>query len=199
MAPHTHHSWRQVVKHDHSSAVLQVLRYGLPLVILIFYISASWNFSYTPDSTYLSLRLARKRRRRRCARVRAGHVCATPNPLVVVFHRGRHTLKVDGLLVAKIFSLFFSCLVGVSDVPSGGRSAPRPFSRLLFRIRCRDKRLVAAGGPCRLRASPGVDIVLAALFFMLRNDYLLAALMIGLATLLFWQAAGGFLLLLWDA
>ena len=188
-----------MVKHDHNPAVLQVVRYGLPLVILIFYVSASWNFSYTPDSTYLSLRLARMIAAEGVLGTVPGHPCATPNPLWAYFVAVGTLLRVDGLLLAKIFSLFFSCLVVVLTYLLATEVLRDRFLAFCSALGVATSGLVLQVAPAGSALPLALTCVLAALFFMLRNDYLLAALMIGFASLLFWQAAGGFLLLLWDA
>ncbi len=188
-----------MVKLDHSPAFSQVVRYGLPLVILIFYISATWNFSYTPDSTFLSLRLTRDLSVQGTLESLPAHPESTPNPLWVFFLSLSTLLKLDSLLAAKIFSLFFSCL-GVLLVYLVASEI------LQDRLLAFCASLAVATNGVFLQMAPAgsalplaIVLVMAALFFMLRDDYLLSAIMLGLATLVFWQAVGGLVLLLSDA
>ncbi len=188
-----------MVKHDHSSAVLQVVRYGLPLVILIFYVSASWNFSYTPDSTFLSLRMARNIATEGVLGPVPAHAYGAPNPLWSFFLVLGTLLNVDGLLVAKIFSLFFSSLGVLLAYLLASEILRDRFLAFCSALAVATSGLFLQVAPAGSALPVALALVLAALFFMLRNEYLLSALVLGLGTLIFWQAAGGFLLLLCDA
>jgi len=188
-----------VLKHDHNPAVLQVVRYGLPLVILIFYVSASWNYSYTPDSTFLSLRLARSFAAEGVLAPMPAHLYAAPNPLWSVFIALGSILNVDEILIAKIFSLFFSSLGVLLAYLLASEILRDRFLAFCSALAVATSGLVLQVAPAGSALPFAMTLMLAALFFMLRNDYLLSALLLGLGTLIFWQAAGGFLLLLLDA
>lgn len=185
-------------KLEHSPVVFQVVRYGLPLVIVIFYVTASWRFSYTPDSTFLSLRMTQQVAAEGEFGSMDGHGVAAPNPLWPLFLAIGALLQLDIVLTSKIFSLFFSCL----SLLLGYLVAAELLRDRLFAF-CAALALATSGW--LLQAAPSgsalplaLALVLAALFFMLRNEYLLSALMLGLATLLFWQAVAAMVILLWD-
>jgi hypothetical protein len=188
-----------VVKQEYSPAVLQVVRFGLPLVILIFYVSASWNFSYTPDSTFLSLRMAQNIAGGSALEPMPAHLSGVPNPLWGFLMAVATLVNIEGILAAKIFSLFFSSLVVLLVYLLA-------VELLRDRVLAFCAALAVATSMFLLQVAPSgsalpvaLTVVLAGLVFMLRNDYLLSALMLGLGTLLFWQAGGAFVLLLVDA
>jgi hypothetical protein len=188
-----------VVKLDNNPGVLQVVRYGLPLVILVFYISASWNFSYTPDSTFLSLRLARDMIGGGVPDPVPGHPYDACNPLWVLFLTFGSILNLDSLAVAKIFGLFFSSTAVLMAYLLAAEILRDRFLAFCSTLAFATSGLLLQVAPAGSALPFALSLMLAALFFMLRNDYLLSALMMGIGTLLYWQAAGGFLLLLLDA
>jgi hypothetical protein len=188
-----------VVKHDHNAAVVQVVRYGLPLVILIFYISASWSFSYTPDSTFLSLRLAKNIATGGTLETVPAHVYAVPNPFWALLIALGSMLNLDSLAVAKIFGLFFSCLAVMLTYLLASEILRDRFLAFCSALALATSGLLLQVAPAGSALPIALALMLAALFFMLRNDYLLSAFMLGIGTLIFWQSAGGFLLLLVDA
>ncbi len=187
------------MKHDHSPAVVQVVRYGLPLVILIFYISASWSFSYTPDSTFLSLRMARDLASEGVLESVPVHPVGTPNPLWASFLALATIGSIDGLLAAKIFSLFFTSVTVLLGYLLASEILRDRFLAFCAALAIATSGLLLQVAPSGSALPLALTLVLASLFFMLRNDYLVSALMLGLGTILFWQAAGCFLLLLLDA
>ena len=188
-----------MVKHEHSPAVLQIVRYGLPLVILIFYISASWNFSYTPDSTFLSLRMARDLAAGGVLEPLPSQQGGAPNPLWAFFLALASMANIDALLAAKIFSLFFSSVMVLLTYLLASEVLRDRFLAFCAALAVATNGLLLQAAPSGSALPLALTLVLAGLFFMLRNDYLVSALMLGLGTVLFGQAAGSFLLLLLDA
>ncbi len=201
MVPHSHHICRGqlVVKHEHSPAVLQVVRYGLPLVILIFYVSASWNFSYTPDSTFLSLRMAQDIVGAGTIGPMPAHPSGVPNPLWAFLMAFAALVNVDSILTAKVFSLFFSSMVVLLSYLLASELLRDRFLAFCAALAVATSGFLLQVAPSGSALPVALTVVLAGLFFMLRNEYLLSALMLGLGTLLFWQAAGAFVLLMADA
>jgi hypothetical protein len=188
-----------VVKDDNNPAVLQVVRYGLPLVILVFYVSASWNFSYTPDNTFLSLRIARDITSGGALEPVPGHPGAASNPLWVLFIALGSFLKLDLLAVAKVFGLFFSCMAVLVSYLLATEILRDRFLAFCSALAVATSGLLLQVAPSGTALPLALSLTLLALFFMLRNDYLLSSLMLGIATLLYWQALGAFILLLCDA
>jgi len=182
-----------------SSVTVQLVRYGLPLVVLIFYVTASRWFDYTPDSTFLALHYARNviyvgEFKEHLLNVTNG----TPQPLWLMMLGIGTLLHLDLVLVAKVMSLFFSCCVILCAY--------------LLALEVMEGRLI---GFCTalavgmqawlLHAAPtgsalplGVMLSIASLFFLLRNEYVLATLSAGLCTMVFWQAAGLMVFILVD-
>ena len=177
---------------EHHPATVQIARFGLPLIILIFYITASLSFEYTPDSTYSLLQQVK--------------VMSEPglpgagssSPLWMLLIVIGRLVHVDTLVTAKVFSLFFCSLIIL-------------FSFLLANEVLRDRLLsfcvalvvavqwwLLQAGPSGSAVGFGVLLSLVSVFFLLRNEYLLSALFIGLSTLVFWQAVGLFVLLMTD-
>jgi hypothetical protein len=153
--------------------------------VLIFYATAALHFPFTPDATY--------------ATARATHTMLvtgqTPLPFTpgipwVMVSAAGHALRLDPILVVKVFSLLSSSLalllvyllaVEVAD--------DRIFALCATLVICTQSwllRWAASGGAL------GVIFVLviAALFCLQRNDYLLAVVFIALTSLMAWQAAG---------
>lgn len=188
-----------MVKHDDSPAVLQVVRYGLPLVILIFYVSASWNFSYTPDSTFLSLRMASSVAGGGMVEPMGVQPGGTPDPLWVFFLTLASMLNIDSLLAAKIFSLFFSSVMILLTYLLASELLRDRFLAFCAALAVATNGLVLQVAPGGSPVPLALTLVLAGLFFMLRNDYLVSAVVLGLGTIVCWQAAGAFLVLLLDA
>ncbi len=179
---------------EHHPATVQIARFGLPLVILIFYITASLSFEYTPDSTYSLLQQVK-------VRSEPGSADAVSNassPLWMLLIEIGRLVHVDALVTAKVFSLFFCSFIIL-------------FSYLLANEVLRDRLLsfcvalvvsmqwwLLQAGPSGSAVGIGVLLSLVSVFFLLRNEYLLSALFIGLSTLVFWQSVGLFVLLMTD-
>lgn len=163
---------------DQQSFVIRVTRYGLPLVVGIFYLTASLGFSYTSDSTF---QLA-------CAAREAGVSDGFPSPLWQFLLVIGRTLGLDQLLTSKVLSMVFSCiviLVGylIANEVLGDRLMAFCVS-LVFGIQGWMLQLAPSGSALTL----GILLTLAGLFFMLRNEYVVAPFMFGLCTLVAWQA-----------
>lgn len=179
---------------EHHPVTVQIARFGLPLIILIFYVTASLSFEYTPDSTYSTLQQVK-------VMSELGSPDAgsnAPSPLWMLLIVIGRLLHVDALVTAKVFSLFFSSFIIL-------------FSYLLANEVLRDHllsfciALVVATQWWLLQAAPsgsalglGLLLSLVSVFFLLRNEYLLSAFFVGLTSLVFWQAVGLMALLMAD-
>ncbi|MGB2957870.1 MAG: hypothetical protein WBD30_03190 [Bacteroidota bacterium] len=182
---------------DANKLVLQIVRYGLPLTVLIFYVTASRSIAYAPESTYVYLWYAGDfLQGSGLAGPEWAGFGGTPSPLWVTFISGGGRLELDLLLTARIFSLFFSCvallltfLVAVELLSS--------------RIMALCATLVVAVNPWLLQMAPsggagaiGLVLSLAAVFFHLRGERILSVTFSGLCTLVCWQAFALFVFLL---
>ena len=179
---------------EHHPATVQIARFGLPLIILIYYTTASLSFEYTPDSTYSMLQQVKVMSEPGLPD--AGWNVSSPLWMLLIMI-GR-LLHGDALVTAKVFSLFFCSFIIL-------------FSYLLANEVLRDRllsfcvALVVAMQWWLLQAGPsgsalgfGLLLSLVSVFFLLRNEYLLSAVFVGLTTLVFWQAVGLIALLMAD-
>jgi len=182
------------VKQEQNTVVLQIVRFGLPLVVAVFYCTAALSFPYTPDSTYMQLQWVRGQE--------GGLLPLQPgggqNPLWILLLNMGRVFRLDPLLTAKVFSLVFCCfsLLALYLV------AVEVIRDRLLALCCA---LVAALDPLLLQAGPsgssvglGLALSLTALFFLLRGEDIPAAMFAGLCTLVFWQASLLFILILVD-
>jgi len=168
-------------------------RFGVPALVLIFYAAAAMHFPYTPDGTYTSARATQ-------ALLTTGKTTlpTTPGlPWLLLAGAGR-ALKLNPILVSKAFSLL-SCSLALLLV-------------YLLAVEVTDDRifalcatLVVTSQSWLLRwaaSGSGMGIVfalvVAALFSLQRNDYLLAVVLLGVTCLMTWHAAGMFVGVLLD-
>ncbi|MBI4536123.1 MAG: hypothetical protein HY708_07580 [Ignavibacteriae bacterium] len=172
------------------NVVRRVVRFGLPIVILVFYLTASLGFSYTPDSTFLSVQYAKS------SGLSSGDMI--PSPLWLLFVTTGSVLQLDLVLTAKVFSLFFSCLAILVAYLLA-------YEVLVDRLLAFCVSLIVAMQSWLLQAAPsgnaiglGLMLSLTVLFFLLRNEYILAAFTAGLCMMVFWQAVGLMLFLVVD-
>lgn len=184
------------VTEEQSNFSLQINRYGLPLIILVFYLAASMHFNYTPESTFVS--------------VRSAHLMTAPDadgqmpgdasisPLWCFLIMIASSLGVDVLLAAKVLSLLFACLsilcfhLVVNEIVQDrlvAFIATIPFAAQSWLIQ-----VAPSGSPFLFL----FVLILAGLFFMLRNEYLISTCFISLAALVFWQAMGLMVLIIAD-
>ncbi len=175
---------------DSHRLILLVVRWGLPLVILLFYVTASRRMAFTSDGTYSTLDIVRT--------VSQSDMYTGPadlpapssaSPLWVLFVASGSRLGLVPVNVAKVFSLFFSCMLLVLTYLAAFEVTD---DRLLaffatFAVASQSWLLFLAPGGTALPME--MTLVMAAFFFLLRNDYSLAALFAGLASLLGWEGA----------
>ena len=179
--------------------VFRVVRYGLPLVVALFYLTSSLAFDYTPDSAYTTLIAARSLATSTPGVTHSDNTSSfSPNPLWVFFVGLGGTLGLDVLLTAKVFSLFFTS-VGILLVYLVA------YELLRDRLIAFCAALATAMQSTLLQAAPSgtahgiaLALSLAAMFFLLRNEYLLATLLAGISTLVFWEGVVLFLVLVAD-
>ena len=171
-----------------------LVRYGLPLIVLAFYLTAARRFAYTPDTTYAGAREARSVAEwgtYPSAQDQAARVSSSP--LWVFFQAAGIRSSIEPLLFSKVFGLFFCCmgLVLVYLVANELLDDRLLAFCVSFVVAMQSWLLFLAPGGTAIPAASAV--ALASIFFMLRNEYILAGLFAGVASLLFWE---GILLLL---
>jgi len=170
--------------------LFRIARYGLPLVVLVFYLTSVTAFSYTPDTAFLPLQWVHN--------VVAGlgfqgftglPNAGSPSPLWIFLISLGASLQIDALLLAKILSLFFSCLILVLSYLVTHDLTDDPVMALCMA-------LVGATSGWLLEASPSGTpctllgtLLLASIFCIIRQDSILAAILLALSCLMAWQAA----------
>ena len=163
---------------EQQSFVIKVTRYGLPVVVGIVYLTASLGFSFTSDSTFQMVNAGRI----------TGSTGMFPSPLWQFILTISGALGLDQLLASKVLSLVFSCaaiLVGylVGNEILGDRLMAFCVS-LVFGMEGWMLQLAPSGSAVTL----AILLALSGLFFMLRNEYVVAPFIFGLCTLVIWQA-----------
>lgn len=158
-------------------------RYGVPLIILVYYVTAAERFDYTPDSTFTTL-----------IGVREGNAGSLWVILLALFD----SFNLDVLLAAKILSLLF-CTVSLLFMFFVAHEVLRDhLSAFCVTLAVSMQAWFLQLGPSGSGVAFALLLSLAALFFMLRNDYLLATVFAGLGGIVSWQLAGLLFVILFD-
>ncbi len=178
----------------------RIARYGIPAVIVVFYCTAAIGFSYTPDSTFRGIEQVRD-----VWALASGHLTQTGpavksvSPLWAFLLWIGSLFNPDLLLVAKILSLLFvslsiltAYLVAVEILRDRVLAF---FAALMLAVQSWLPQLADSGHPLAL----ALLLLLGCLFFLLRNEYVLGGLVVGLCFLVFREAAALLLLLVTDA
>ena len=164
-----------------------ILRYGLPLVVAIFYITAAQGISYTPPDAYASLLDAKELASGSAAGLPDQSISAPLWTLFIVFGRA---LSLDPLMTAKILSLVFSCFALLAVFLLAVELTSDRILALLVTLAAALNPWLLQTGPSGTPVAIEIALTLAALFFVERGDLALGVLMSGLATLITWQAVG---------
>jgi len=157
---------------------------GLPLLVIIFYVTASLHFSYTPDDTYIYLQYAKNVIHGNGMSFNAGdpsYGFTSPLWLLLVSLGGK--MGVDLYVAAKVMDLFLSAITialffilayeMLRDV------LPALLATVAFSFNAWFIRWAGSG----METSLGVMLVLLAFWYCLRNDYMLATVFATLLTL----------------
>jgi hypothetical protein len=159
---------------------LRLARYGVPAVILVFYLTAALAFRYTPDSTFIALGGMSG-----IAPVPPG---MSVSPLWAMLLAGAASAGLDPLLAAKVLSLLFSSIALLTTFLIAVEILRDRF--LAFAVV-----LAVAAEACVLQVAIsghpfalGMALVLGSVFFLQRNEYPVSSVLAGLAALVFWQA-----------
>jgi hypothetical protein len=172
------------MKNEQHPLIVQVVRFGLPLVVAVYYATAARGFPYTADSGYAAADWSALLLAQRYGFPGTGMFSIFWTVLLAL----GGTLGLDLLLAGKIMSLLFACfgilglyLLGVEILDD--------------RILAFSVALIAALDPLLLQAGPSgtpatalMALGTASLFFARRRDYALAAVFAGLSTVLAWPA-----------
>jgi hypothetical protein len=161
---------------------ITIVRYGLPLLIGVFYFVAASGFAFTADAGFGT-----------AAALKFGmqnlyeHGSATPLWQGVV--AASRIFSLDPLLVTKVLSLVFSCTALLAAYLVAREVTGDVLISLSVALVFSMQGWLLQTAPSGSALPFATVLVLTALFFMLRNEYLVAIIVIGLCTLLFWQGA----------
>ncbi len=171
----------------------KLVRIGLPLVILIFYVSAALEFGYTPDNAFTLIRAARD-----IVDGAGGFAAGSVSPLWVALLAAAGWGHLDPVLAAKVLSLLFACTaVALAYLIAHEVTVDRVIAfcaALAVAMQYWLLQTAPSGTPLAL----ALALSLACVFFLLRNDYLLAAVLTGLLAMVFWQAVAFLAVILLD-
>ncbi|MBM2839527.1 MAG: hypothetical protein HW412_55 [Bacteroidetes bacterium] len=169
------------VSSEHRPFVVNITRYGLPIVVGIFYLTASRGFEYTSESTFQLLNIMNN-----SSTVSSGD--GVPSPLWQFLLTVGGRLNLNSLLAAKVLGLVFSCIAILVVYLTANEILRDHLTAFCVS-------LVAAMQGWLLQIAPSgspftlaMTLTFAGLFFMLRNEYVVAPFMFGLCTLVSWQA-----------
>jgi hypothetical protein len=171
------------VDSQQNPVVRTLTRYGLPIVVLVFYVTASLNLAFTPDSTFVVLQFVRS------DSGIAVDASGTPSPLWLGLLKLGSFSGLDLLLVAKVFSLVFGCTVILAAFLLGSEVTGNRLLGLMAALATAMSVWVLREGPSGGALPLVITLALMTLFFLQRNEYVLAAILMGLCILLFWQGA----------
>ena len=180
------------MRREQNPVILQIVRFGLPIVVAVFYATAARGFAYTADEAFSTADWSACLLGRISAEVAVNQF--SPFWSVLVALGGMFGL--DVLLTAKIMSLVFGCFALLALYLLG-------VEVLDDRILAFCAALMVALDPWLLQMGPSgsgatslLTLSLATLFFIKREDYALATLFAGLCTLIATPSAVLFLCVL---
>jgi hypothetical protein len=180
------------MRREQHPAITQIVRFGLPLVVAVFYATAARGFAYTADAGYSAAEWAQHL---------LGPIATPPaitlfSPLWTLLTALGGLMGLDVLLVAKVLSLVFGCFALLAlYLLSVELLDDRILAFCVSLIVALDPWLLQAG-PSGTAATALAALSIAALFFMRREDFALASLLVGFCTLIALPAAALFVSLL---
>ena len=169
---------------DDQRWIKNLVRFGLPAIVLVFYLTASAHFGYTPDDTYIYLQFAKNIVHGAGFAFNAGeptYGITSPLWLLIVAFGG--WIGIDPYIAAKTLDLviasaallvFFDLSLRVLGDHVAGLCATLAFSMNVWFLRW------AGTG---MEASLSVILVLLTVRYILMNEYLLAMVIAGLLSL----------------
>jgi hypothetical protein len=159
---------------------LRLARYGVPAVILVFYLTAVLRFDYTPEHTFVAL----------------GQVTGLPSspdgsfvsPLWTALIGGARSAGIDPLLAAKVLSLLSTSVALLAAFLIAIEILRDRFLAfavvLMIAVESWLTQAAVSGHPFAF----GMALLLGSVFFLQRNEYPVSAILAGCASLVFWQA-----------
>jgi len=182
------------MRREQPPVITQIVRFGLPLVVAVFYATAARGFAYTADAGYAAAEWAQHF---------LGTIAAPPpiaqfSPFWSLLTALGGLMGLDVLLVTKVLSLVFGCFALLAlYLLSVEILDDRILAFCVSLIVALDPWLLQAG-PSGTAAAALVALSITALFFMCRGDFALASLFAGFATLVALPAAALLVSLLFE-
>ncbi|MER3522679.1 MAG: hypothetical protein C4326_01075 [Ignavibacteria bacterium] len=155
---------------EHPFVVL-LTRFAAPALILVFYVTAALHFEYTPEGTYASL-------------VALDDLSSLGGTLITL----ASFVHLDVLLAAKVFSMLFCCIALLFSYLIAYEVLGDRLLALSALLALSTQAWLVQVAPSGSGVGFFLVLILAAIFFLLRNDYLLATIVAGVATLVSWQS-----------
>lgn len=166
---------------DQPSFVISVTRYGMPLVVGIFYLTASLGFEFTSDS---AMHLASIVKYGFTSPLHDGY----PSPLWHFLVSVGTVFHLDPLLTSKVLSLVFSCVTILASYLVANEILRDRLIAFCISLALAMQGWLLQLSPSGSALSLAIALTMAVLFFMLRNEYVVAPFCLGLCTLIYWQA-----------
>ena len=177
-----------------------IQRYGIVVVVTVFFVTANLHFSYTPDDTYIYLQYAKNIVRGEGFSFNTGSPSyGVTGPLWVLLITGGTALGLDPYIVAKTLDVVFASLAVLAAYALG-------FAVIRDRIYALVAAWVLSFDSWFLRwASSGMEtsfavfLALVAAWYAYRKEYIVASFVAGLLTLVRPEGALLFLAILLDS
>lgn len=172
--------------------------YGLPMVMLVFFVTASREFSYSPEETFNYLGHAEHLFEDWVMPAETGRTREIPAPLWLLILNASRIVQVESLLWAKLTSLLCAALsVVLTFLITFEISRERTVAfcaALAMSMQSWLLLLAPSGSPDTVM----LMFVLAALFMVLRNAYVGATILVTFAALISWVLGLFFVLIVAD-
>ncbi len=160
--------------------ITRIIRYGIPAVVGVYYINVYFFFDFTPDSTFLAQQYF--------TGITSPAPWASPEPVWMFLSQIGSMLGLDTLLVMKVLSLLSCCCVILFSFLLGTEIIGDRFVALCVSFSLAVQSWMLHLGPSGSALPLALALMLVSLFFLFRNEYLLASIFSGVASLLLWQA-----------
>ena len=155
----------------------------LPAIVLLFYVTASLHFSYTPDDTYIYLQFAKNVSHGDGISFNAGEpTYGITSPLWLGFIAFGGMLGVDLYVAAKALDLVLASLALVAFFLLAFEVTRNIIVALLATAAFSANAWMLRWAGTGMETSLSVLLVLLSLWFCLRNEYLISTVTAGLAT-----------------
>ncbi len=169
---------------DDHPFILLLTRFSVPALLLIFYVTAALRFEYTPESTFAAL-----------VALEGSPVSSLWSALLAL----ASLLAIDPWLAAKVFSMVFCCFALLFSYLIAHEVLDDRLLALCVVLALSMQAWLIQLAPSGSGVGFALLLTLAAIFFLLRNDYLVATVVGGVATLVSWQNIVLLPILLFDA